>query len=121
MNRPEFGAHFLLWEEDGVMSRKYSPEVREKAVRLVREHRGDYATEWEAITTVSKRLGMNAETLRRWVRQAGVDAGEEQGVSTETAKQIRALQRKNAELERTVEILKAASSFFARELDPPLQ
>ena len=103
----------------GIMSRKFSPDVRAKAVRLVREHREDYASEWEAIVTVAGRLGMSAETLRKWVRQAEVDEGGRDGVTTETARQIRELKRKNAELERTVEVLKAATSFFARELDPP--
>ncbi len=103
----------------GIMPRKFSPDVRAKAVRLVREHREDYASEWEAIVTVAGRLGMSAETLRKWVRQAEVDEGGRDGVTTETARQIRELKRKNAELERTVEVLKAATSFFARELDPP--
>ena len=100
------------------MPAKYSNEIREKAVRLVREHRDDYPSEWAAIVTVSKRLGMNRETLRIWVRQAEIDEGAAEGTSTEAARQIRELKRKNAELERTVEILKAATSFFARELDP---
>lgn len=101
------------------MPRKFSPDVRAKAVRLVREHREDYASEWEAIVTVAGRFGMSPETLRKWVRQAEVDEGGRDGVTTETARQIRELKRKNAELERTVEVLKAATSFFARELDPP--
>ena len=63
-------------------------------------------------------MGMTAETLRRWVRQAQVDASEAGGVSSESAREIRELKRKNAELERTIEILKAATSFFARESDP---
>lgn len=101
------------------MPRKFSPDVRNKAVRLVREHREDYASEWEAIVTVAGRFGMSPETLRKWVRQAEIDDGRRDGVTTETARQIRELKRKNAELERTVEILKAATSFFVRELDPP--
>ena len=67
---------------------------------------------------VSERLGMNAETLRNWVRQRQVDAGERAGVSSEAAAEIRALRRRNAELEQTIEILKAATSFFVRECDP---
>ncbi len=102
----------------GIMPMKYSPEIRAKSVRLVREHREDYASEWEAITTVSKRLGMNPETLRKWIRQAEVDEGSAAGVSTAAARQIRELKRKNAELEQTVEILTAATSFFARAHDP---
>ena len=103
----------------GIMPRKFSPDVRNKAVRVVREHREDYASEWEAIVTVAGRFGMSPETLRKWVRQAEIDDGRRDGVTTETARQIRELKRKNAELERTVEILKAATSFFVRELDPP--
>jgi transposase len=61
---------------------------------------------------------MTAETLRKWLRQAEVDAGEKAGVTSETARELRELKRKNAELERTIEILKAATSFFARECDP---
>ena len=102
-----------------VMSRRFGPEVRAKAVRLVREHREDYASEWEAIVTVAGRLGMAPETLRKWIRQAEIDGGDRGGVTTDAARQIRELKRRNAELERTVEILKAATSFFARELDPP--
>jgi transposase len=92
--------------------------TRAKAVRLVIDHVDDYDSEWAAIKAVSARLGMTAETLRRWVRQAAVDAGQSDGVTSESAREIRELKRKNAELERTVEILKAATSFFARESDP---
>ena len=98
--------------------RSYDREIRAKAVRLVRDHVGDYATEWAAIKAVSGRLGMSAETLRKWFRQSGVDAGEAAGVTTESARQIRELKRKNAELERTIEILKEATAFFVREGDP---
>jgi transposase len=67
---------------------------------------------------ISGRLGMNAETLRTWVRQAEVDEGQSPGVPSETAREMRELKRKNAELERTIEILKAATTFFVRECDP---
>ena len=100
------------------MPSKYDPETRAKAVRLVLEHRDDYASEWAAITVVSKRLGMKAETLRNWIRQKQVDDGQRDGLSSEAAEQIRALKRRNAELEQTIEILKAATSFFVRESDP---
>ena len=89
-----------------------------KAVRLVRDHVDDYRSVWAAITAVSSRLGMSAETLRKWFRQAEIDEGATDGVSTSAALEIRALKRKNVELERTVEILKAATSFFVRESDP---
>lgn len=98
--------------------RSYDRETRAKAVRLVQEHKGDYESEYAAIKSVSARLGMTAETLRKWLRQAEVDAGQTAGVTSETARELRELKRKNAELERTIEILKAATSFFVRECDP---
>jgi transposase len=100
------------------MPSKYDASIKAKAIRLVREHAGDYATEWAAITAVAGQLGMSAETLRKWIRQAEVDAGEAAGVSTEVTREIRELRRKNRELEQTIEILKAATSFFVRECDP---
>lgn len=100
------------------MPSKYDPETRAKAVRLVLEHREDYPSEWAAITAVSKRLGMNAETLRNWIRKQQVDDRVRNGVTSETAAEIKALKRRNAELEQTIEILKAATSFFVRESDP---
>jgi transposase len=98
--------------------RSYDREIRAKAVRLVRDHVGDYATEWAAIKAVSGRLGMSAETLRKWLRQSDVEAGEAVGVMTESARQVRELKRKNAELECTIEILKEATAFFVRECAP---
>ena len=77
-----------------------------------------YASEYEAIKVVAGRLGMNPETLRKWVRQTEIDAGEAPGVSSEERRELRELRRKNRELESTIEILKAATSFFARECDP---
>jgi transposase len=100
------------------MSSKYDRETKAKAIRLVTEHAEDYASEWEAITTVAGRLGMSPETLRKWLRQAEVDTGDREGTTTAAAREIRELKRKNAELEQTVEILKAAASFFVRESDP---
>ena len=100
------------------MPSKYTPELRAKAVRLVRDHRDEYDTEWAAMRAISTRLGMSTETLRKWVRQAEIDGGEQDGVTTTTARENRDLKRKVAELEQTVEILKAATSFFVRESDP---
>lgn len=97
---------------------RFDKEMKAKAVRLVREHASDYDSEWAAMKTISSRLGMSAETLRKWVRQAEVDGGEAAGVSTETAQELRELRRKCRELESTIEILKAATTFFARECDP---
>jgi transposase len=100
------------------MPSKYDPNVKAKAIRLVREHAGDYPTEYAAITAVAGRLGMTPETLRKWIRQAEVDEGKMPGTTTAESAQIRELKRKNRELEQTIEILKAATSFFARECDP---
>ena len=100
------------------MPSKYDEQTKARAVRLVTEHVEDYESEWAAITAVAGRLGMTAETLRRWVRQAQVDAGKADGTSSAAAREIRELKRKNSELERTIEILKAATGFFARESDP---
>ena len=97
---------------------KHNPETPTRAVCLVLDHREDYPSEWAAITAVSKRLGMNAETLRNWIRQQQVDDGDRDGVSSEAAAEIRALKPRNSELEQTIEILKAATSFFVRESDP---
>lgn len=89
---------------------KDSEEFKANAVRLVVDHRADYGSEFEAMTKIAERLGMSAELLRRWVRQAEVDEGWSPGVTTTERAGIRELKRKNAELERTVEILKAATS-----------
>ena len=100
------------------MPTKWDKETREKAVRLVIDHREDYPSQWAAVKAVSSRLGMSPETLRRWIRRQRIDAGKEDGITTEQAAEMRELKRKNAELERTIEILKAATSFFVRESDP---
>jgi transposase len=100
------------------MPSKYDENIKARAVRLVREHADDYASQWAAMREISSRLGMSAETLRKWVRQAEVDAGETPGVTSAAAREIRELRRKTKELEQTIEILKAATTFFARECDP---
>lgn len=97
---------------------KYNQDTKAKAIRLVREHAGDYESEYAAITAVAGRLGMSAETLRKWIRRAEVDEGKAPGVTSSESVEIRELRRKNRELEQTIEILRAASAFFAREHDP---
>lgn len=99
-------------------SKRYPKEIRDRAVRMVLEHRDDYDTEWELICSVADKLGPTAETVRKWVRKAEIDAGERPGVTTAEAQRIRELEREVRELRRANEILKEAASFFARELDP---
>jgi transposase len=100
------------------MPLKYDQDTKARAIRLVREHAGEYPSEYAAITAVAGRLGMSAETLRKWLRQADVDAGTAAGVTSSESAEIRELRRKNRELEQTIDILRAASAFFAREHDP---
>ena len=101
---------------------QYPQELRQRAVRMVAEVRPNYETEYAAIKAVAAKLGIGtAETLRKWIRQAEIDAGERPGVSSEESAELRWLRRENAELRRANEILKAASAFFAAELDRPLQ
>lgn len=100
----------------------YPQELRERAVRMVAEVRPNYGSEWAAITAVAQRLGIGtAETLRTWWRRAQVDAGQRPGVTSEESAELKRLRRENAELRRANEILKAASTFFAAELDRPQQ
>lgn len=97
---------------------RYPPELRERAMRLVQEHRDEYRSEWAAIQSVAGKLGMTAETLRQWLRQDAVDHRQRPGVTSGERERIRELERENRELRRANEILKVASAFFARELDP---
>ena len=97
---------------------RYPEEVRERAVRLVLEHAGEYASQWAAIESIAAKCGMTPETLRKWVRRAEVDSGARPGLTTEERQRLRELERENRELRRANEILKTAAAFFARELDP---
>ena len=97
---------------------RYSPEVRDRAVRLVLEHEDQYPSQWAGIQSVAAKIGCTAETLRKWVRQAERDAGRRPGLSTEEREQLKELQRENRELKRANEILRKASAYFAQaELD----
>ena|SRR5947209_4869093 len=98
--------------------KRYPLEVRQRAVRLVLEHREEYPSEWAAILSISQKCGMGHETLRKWVPRAEIDQGDRAGVSSTEAERIKDLEREVRELRRANEILKAASTFFARELDP---
>lgn len=104
----------------GNTSRRYPPELRERAVRMVAEVRVERESQWAAMSRVAQLLGVKMpETVRQWVRQAQVDTGDRAGVSTEESAEVRRLRRENAELKRANAILKAASAFFAAELDRP--
>jgi len=105
----------------GGSSRRYPPELRERAVRMVAEVTPNYDSQWAAINAVAQKLGVGtAETVRKWVRQAEVDAGQRAGATSEESAEIKRLRREVAELRRANEILKAASAFFAAELDRPV-
>src|SRR5947208_1102198 len=97
---------------------RYPQEMRERAVRMVVEHRDEYPTEWAALASISSKLGMTPETLRKWLRRDQVDSGGRPGVTTSERERIRQLEREVRELRRANEILKAAAIFFAGELDP---
>ena len=98
-------------------SARYSPELRERAVRMVMDNRSDYPTEWAAFTSISKLLGMSPETLRTWVRKAQVDLGSRPGITSDERARLKQLERENKDLRRVNVILKDASIFFATELD----
>ena len=102
--------------------RKYPPELRERAMRLVQEARKEdpELSVNQAVIRIGQRVGVNADTLRGWVKQAQIDAGERPGTTTDDASRIKQLEAEVRELKRANEILLAASSFFARELDPRL-
>ncbi len=99
---------------------RYPQEMRERAVRMVIEHRGEHPSEWAAMCSIASKFGMTPETLLIWVRRAEVDGGKRPGVTSEEKERLRQLERENRELRRANEILKGASAFFARELDPRL-
>ena len=103
-------------------SNKFSPEVRERAVRMVQEHRGEYPSLWAAIESIAPKIGCTSNTLLDWVKREEVDAGARPGVTSAEAKRVKELEREVKELRRANEILKLASAFFAQaELDRRLQ
>ena len=103
-------------------SPKYSPEVRERAVRMVFEHEGDHASQWAAIGSIAAKIGCTAETLRGWVRQAERDQGLRAGPTSDDRERIKALEREVRELRQANEILRKASAYFAQaELDRPFR
>jgi transposase len=97
---------------------RYSPEVRERAVRMVEEHVEEYGSHWATIQSIAQKIGCSSETLRKWVVQAQRDAGHRPGLTSSERERLKALERENRELKRANEILRKASAFFAQaELD----
>ena len=103
-------------------SNKFSPEVRERAVRMVQEHRGEYPSLWAAVESMAPKIGCVPQTLLGWVQRQEIDSGVRDGVTTAEAQRVKELERENKELRRANEILKLASAFFAQaELDRRLK
>ena len=101
---------------------KFSPEVRERAVRLVLDNEGQHASRWQAVMSIAAKIGCTPQTLLGWVKQAEIDVGTRDGVTTAEALRVKELERENRELRRANEILKLASAFFAQaELDRRLK
>ena len=99
-------------------SPKFSPEVRERAVRMVREHRSEHASLWAAIVSIAAKIGCTAQTLNEWVKKAEVDSGRKPGLTTDERERMKSLERENRELRQANEILRKASAYFAQaELD----
>ena len=103
-------------------SNSYSPEIRERAVRMVQEHRGEYPSLWAAVESIAPKIGCVPQTLNDWVRKSEIDSGKRDGITSDERERIKSLEREVKELRRANDILKTASAFFAQaELDRRLK
>ena len=103
-------------------TRKFSPEVRERAVRMLREHAGEHPTRWAAVVSIAAKIGCSAQTLHDWTRKAEVNGATRVGVPSDVTDKLKVLERENRELRQANEILRKASAYFAQaELDRPLK
>ena len=99
-------------------NKRYAPEVRERAVRLVLEQQGEHASQWSAMHSIASKIGCTTETLRKWVRRSEMDQGQRPGLTSSERAHLKELERENRELRRANEILRKAAAFFAQaELD----